>query len=72
MKKKERDQRLDSIFARLEQIDCEDSEVIRPTSADNPLTLTEAQLKAYGERRKERTTLHEKLRALAGEPIEED
>jgi hypothetical protein len=72
MKRQERDKQLDGIFDRLDQINVEDREIIKPTSANNPVTITEAQLKAYGERGKERTVLYEKLRALAGEPIEED
>lgn len=71
MKKSERDQQLDALFDRLEQIDVEDREVIRPRSANDPAILSEAQLIAYGKRADERRGLIEKVRVLAGESIEQ-
>ena len=71
MKKEEREQHLNEVFRRLEQLDAEDREIIRPTTPNDPLTLTEAQLNAYGERAEERAVLMETLRVLAGKSIED-
>lgn len=71
MKRKERDEQLDAIFVRLEQLDVQDREIIRPSSAENPLIVTDAQLEAYGKRAEEKRHLIEKIRVIAGTQLED-
>jgi hypothetical protein len=72
MKRTERDKRLDGIFDRLDQIDNENREIITARPPNDTVTLSVAQLEAYGKRSDERTALHRELAVLAAEPIEED
>jgi hypothetical protein len=70
MKRQQYEESLNKILQRLEQIYEQDKAVIQPRSS-KPVTVNVEQLFAYGERFDGRKKLHEQLRALAFEPIED-
>lgn len=69
MKKQELQSRLNNILTRLDAIFEQDKEMIQPRSS-TPVPVSLDRLKAYADRFDERRKLHDELRQLAGEPIE--
>jgi len=70
MNRQELSRRIHDIVNRLSEITEQDLAVIQPRSA-KPVEISLDQLFAYGERYEERERLHEELRALASEKIED-
>lgn len=70
MKRQEHDKRLQEILARLDEITEQDGAFIQSRSS-KPVTISVEKLSAYGERFEERQKLHDELRNLVSEPIED-
>ena len=70
MKRRNYQQRIDEIVNRLSELSEMDKRIVQPSSSA-PVVIDVKELFAYGERYEERQRLHDELRALAQEPIED-
>jgi len=70
MKKADYSERIKQVVDRLAKLSEQDRSVIQ-NSSSVPVTISLDELLAYGERYNERQKLHQQLRQLASEPIED-